>query len=131
MKLNQELIDRLAKGEILLQHTGTVEQLNVILKAAAPKDKYNAIGISKYYGVNNSGEWVDRRKEPREDTPIYTTEQFLQVPDVRKTIDTETRELAKRLFVGKMYAGHLPTGHAMKQAIQNAKDFIKLLNEQT
>ena len=120
MKLNQELIDKLDKGEIQLQHTGTVEQLNEILKSAAPGDKYNASGTSKYYGVNNSGEWVDKIN-PDFTTPIYTTEQFYHVPNVGK-MDTETRELAKQLFVH--------TGAGAGKCITLATDFIKLLNEQ-
>ena len=123
MKLNQELIDKLAKGEIQLHNTGTVEQLNEILKSAFPDDAMLARGRYEFYSGDTliSGEY-DYHDTPR-DLPIYTTEQFYHVPDVGKTIDAETRELAKQLYVFNPSMG-------AERAIKQAKLMVKLLNEQ-
>lgn len=176
--MNQELIKRLAAGEIQLKDTGTVEQLNEILLVAFP-DNSEVNGNRMYYesaDYNNCWYYDDTPSN----LPIYTTEQFFEVehtqvtestydpetqtlsetfepmpkqkrifwqcnpnenpfgdedetdhvPDVRKTMDAETRELAKQLFVAKMYAGNLPSANAMNQAIDNAKQFIQLLNNE-
>lgn len=138
MKLNQELIDKLAKGEILLQHTGTVEQLREILKEAFPlsvKDLNNkyyhhwTYYHRKKYKANHYDFTVRNaiRERYNANLPIYKTEQFFNlVPDVGKTIDAETRELAKQLFLRYTFNADEP----MKLAIKHAKQFIKLLNEQ-
>ena len=130
MKLNQELIKRLANGEIVLKHTGTVEQLNEILQAAFP-DSGEAFGDCRYYKRLTYNKWRGRDSKPP-GVPIFTTEQFYEqdhIPDVGNKINTETRELAKELFVAFMYAGNLPAYNSMNKAIETAKEFIQMLDE--
>jgi hypothetical protein len=121
--MNQELIKRLADGEIQLQNTGTVEQLREILAAAFPNDGTNSHGTFRFYerwSSNNPYNW--RCNNKAYNLPIYTTEQFFEVEhtqvtestydpetqtlsetveyvsDTKKKMDDETRELAKQLF---------------------------------
>ena len=132
MQLNKELIKRLANGDIQLQHTGTVEELNEILKAAFPNDTYEPNGTYTFYErwlpTLPPSEYHYRCMFSASPKPIYTTEQFFEVGpdhfvDVTKKMDSETRELAKHLYVH--------TGAGAEQCIEQAKQFIKLLNEQS
>ena len=144
--MNQELIKRLADGEIQLQNTGTVEQLREILAAAFPNDGTNSHGTFRFYerwSSNNPYNW--RCNNKAYNLPIYTTEQFFEdetehIPDVRKTMDDETRELAKQLFRDYMNINSTKsfnTAHElalykeglMEIAIEDAEQFIQLLNE--
>ena len=136
--MNQELIKRLAAGEIAYKHTGTNQQGLEIIKKAFPKKNY------KWSMATLTKDFYRRSFKTKQpfigvndvlDVEIFTTEQFFEpetnhVPDVRKTMDKETRELAKQLFVAKMYAGNLPSANAMNQSIDNAKQFIQLLNNE-
>ena len=123
MKLNQNLIKRLAAGEIQLQHTGTIEALNEILQAAFPEDSSKTNGVCVFYrrAELDSNLWHEFYYNNSE-LPIYTTETFYEpLPDTKQTMDKETRELAKQLFV------HAGAGSEL--CIKFAKEFIKLLNE--
>lgn len=132
MKLNNELIKRLANGEIQLKNTGDVKALRCILQNAFPKVIGRIRGTNDYYYKSNNYKNDFDATYNSIDLPIFTTEQFFEhLPDVRNMVQqpTEARELAKQLFVAKMYAGNLPSSNAMNQAIDNAKQFIKLLDE--
>jgi hypothetical protein len=138
MKLNQELIKRLAAGEIQLQNTGTVEQLNEILKAAFPEDVI-ADEIKIFY--EGFGNYCYSDDQPSK-APVFTTKQFFDaeavqergerilaeinalehVPDVRKVMDAETRELAKQLFIHN-------DNLTQAECIEFAIDFIQILNK--
>lgn len=136
MKLNQELIKRLANGEIQLKHTGTVGQLNEILKAAFPKDTSTSSVNYLYYFADlcMKSHW-DCEMNLKLDTPIFTTEQLFEsdrLPDVGNMSKThmesnETRELAKQLFVA--YCTELDGEDAMDLSIQQAKIFIQRLDK--
>lgn len=49
MKLKQELIDKLQKGEIAVEHSHDLELLRLILTKTFPDDHYMVSGIHKYY----------------------------------------------------------------------------------
>jgi hypothetical protein len=126
--MNQELIKRLADGEIQLQNTGTVEQLREILAAAFPNDGTNSHGTFRFYkrwSSNNPYNW--RCNNKAYNLPIYTTEQFFEdetehIPEVRKKMDAETRKFAKQLLIHN-------DNFTQEECIELAKDFIQLLNE--
>lgn len=126
MKLNRDLIERLAKGEIQLKNTNSdVKKLETVLNAVEPN--FCASYKSNFYMCLRQNEIIGQ-SIPFWNLQAFTTEQFFEsVPDVGNT--SETRELAKQLFSDKMRAGALPTHSCMETAIRDAKEFIKLLNE--
>lgn len=57
--MNQELIERLRKGEIAVKNDGTLEELNKVLKEAFPEDKSTLYGNGNYYlNIFNSDTWA-------------------------------------------------------------------------
>lgn len=85
MKLNKELIKRLANGEIQLKHTGTVEQLNEILQAAFPYSEKSK-GKAKYYkkGDIMREHWI--ATDILSKLPVWTTQQFYEhLPNLSNT----------------------------------------------
>lgn len=91
MKLNQELVQRLAAGEIQLKNTGTVEQLQEILNAAFPDDIVVTSGTYVYYYKHEDTDskliWDCDDNPPT--LPIYTTEQFFE-PETETFVLEET-----------------------------------------
>ena len=80
MKLNQELIKRLAAGEVVYQHTGTVEQWHEIMNAANIGNIKPFVYDELFYCNQCFGNvWMYYTKEDQRRHPnlqIYTTEQF-------------------------------------------------------
>ena len=82
MKLNQELVKKLADGDIIYYHTGTPEQWRQIMTSAFPDDEEDIRPECKYYFRGYSGVWF--AFETLEGTPTlqslptYTTEQFFE-----------------------------------------------------
>ena len=162
MKLNQELIKRLAAGEIAYKHTGNKKQFHYLMTSVLGKNVSDPKNFKDPFFVRPDYPniwlyYIGREATKHPNLPIYTTEQFFEVETekftiqcdpnekpygsdkaqsviddtlLNQTMDKETRKLAKQLFVAKMYAGNLPSANAMKQAIDNAKQFIQLLNNE-
>lgn len=131
MKLKKELIERLAKGEIQLENTLTVEPLRCVLQAAFPKSVGRITGSGRYYRKSKCRNHFESTYNSS-DLPIYTTEQFFepnQRPSVQEKLDSQTRELAKQLFVAFIRAGHLPAHNSMSRAIEAATEFVRILDE--
>lgn len=142
MKLNQELIKRLATGEIAYKPSSFNDQhFHTITDACGFKrEKYLSKTLTPIYAFNqskNSKLWfyyTDREKKLHPNLPIFTTEQFFEaetdhVPDVRKTMDAETRELAKSVFLKLTTKKGILSKEGQMKIIQECKQFIKLLNE--
>lgn len=133
MKLNKELCERLRKGEIQLKHTGTVEQLRCVLRNAFPKDIGRIKGTGTYYMKSKNSNYFESTYISW-GLPIYNTDQFFeaqdQIPEVGKTLNHETRELAKQLLVAFVEAGDLPSYLCQEKAIQLAKEFVEMLDKE-
>jgi len=103
-QLNKEMVRRLADGEIVLHNSdGTLEKLQEILKAAAPKDKVLVRGKCSYYGII-SGEWSSFFLPPS--TPSFPISAFYEEKEEQKTFPrwmlvTDTGDISKasRRFV--------------------------------
>jgi hypothetical protein len=81
-QLNKEMVRRLADGEIVLHNSdGTLEKLQEILKAAAPKDKVLVRGKCSYYGII-SGEWSSFFLPPS--TPSFPISAFYEEKEEQK-----------------------------------------------
>lgn len=137
MKLNQELVKRLAAGEIAYQHTGTNQQGLEIIKKAFPKKNYKwsiATLTKEFYRRSLTTKQPFMGVNDVWDIEIYTTEEFFEVETdhvpVARKMDAETRELAKQLFVANIMPEYVTHISAMKSAIKDAKEFIQLLNNE-
>lgn len=94
MKLNFELVAKLALGGIELEHTGTVNQLNQILKAAFSHTG-RATGVSKYYFKNKYEPYLWNYSKNKTGLPTYTTEQFFEEKEVDEYIIFSNKNLRK------------------------------------
>lgn len=151
MKLNQELIKRLAAGEIAYKPNSVDDEhfYTITDACGCPRKTYNSPRIIPIFFISGFTRiWLyynDFEIENRNlNLPIYTTEQFFEVEipkqdftiqcdpnenpygENKNKMDKETRELAKQLFV--KYSGVVDG--AMEIAIKDAKHFIQLLNNE-
>jgi hypothetical protein len=99
MKLNQELVKRLADGEIIYQHTGSDGQWAMIMRNAFPEDNSPIFPSADLYVKSlyheiwnvytNLGEMM-RYGHDSSNLPIFTTEQFFEVEtDTTGELQTE------------------------------------------
>jgi hypothetical protein len=97
MKLNQELVKRLADGEIAYRHTGTHLQFYQIINACNLDSTWSRY---KYYGtaifckkLGSKNIWLyynESEQELHPNLPIFTTEQFFESePDTTGELQTE------------------------------------------
>jgi hypothetical protein len=159
MKLNQELVNRLAAGEIVYQHTGNLNTFKHLMTAVLGKDVCDPEDFKDPFFIspNYPDIWlyyIGTEAINHPNLPIFTTEQFFEsepdttgelqtervfwqcnpnenpygddetdhVPDTKQTMDAETRELAKQLFIHN-------DNLTQAECIEFAIDFIKILNK--
>lgn len=70
--MNQELIQELAAGNIAVENTGTLEQLQQVIKQAYPKDRQVPTGEEEVYYTVFRGLWggVPKRRIEKRIVPI-------------------------------------------------------------
>lgn len=71
--LNKELIEKLRNGDIVLEHTGIVEELREILNDAFPGSPVPS-GRAKFYKKIKEFYWTGEMKSP--ELPTYPTSDF-------------------------------------------------------
>lgn len=82
--LNKELIKKLRNGRAILEHAGTVEELQEISKAAFPEGPVPT-GRAKFYKKHRVFDWIDESKYPQ--LPIHPTSDFFI--DEEQSVDIE------------------------------------------
>lgn len=72
--MNQELVEQLRNGKIAAEHSGTLEQLEEVLKAAFPQDICKVSGIGLYYHRYDDKKWYGTNTKPN--LPIIKIQEF-------------------------------------------------------
>lgn len=93
-------IKDLAEGRVVLENTGTVDQLEEVIKAAFPNDTCILMGNAEFYfkDYSKTGEWDWSNCHEDLNLPIQCAEDFLE--DMQHTEKTAPEKLIRRFPSG-------------------------------